>query len=108
MNNKAKIIECSSKGDKRFSSLYAKMPDGFSIEHHYQVNIKGYNTISDSKNKIGKLFDFKTQLRKYKALWLEYLRVNPEFFRYLIQKRKEGYDFNDSFAKPVRRIKLQF
>ena len=28
--------ECSSKGDKRFSALFAVMPDGRTIEQHYQ------------------------------------------------------------------------
>lgn len=35
--------ECSSKGDHRFSALYAKMPDGRTIEMWYQCDIKGYN-----------------------------------------------------------------
>lgn len=35
--------ECSSKGDKRFSAFNAMMPDGRSIEHWYQCDIKGYD-----------------------------------------------------------------
>ncbi|TXI11824.1 MAG: hypothetical protein E6Q68_05200 [Polynucleobacter sp.] len=35
--------ECSSLGDKRFSALYARMPDGRSIEMHYQCDVKGYD-----------------------------------------------------------------
>lgn len=31
--------EVSSKGDKRFSALFAKMPDGRSIEMHYQCDV---------------------------------------------------------------------
>jgi hypothetical protein len=34
--------ECSSKGDKRFSALFATMPDGRTIEQWYQCDIKGY------------------------------------------------------------------
>ena len=45
--------EVSSVGDKRFSAFYAKMPDGRSIEHWYQCDIKGYD-IGGTNWKIGK------------------------------------------------------
>ena len=35
--------ECSSRGDKRFSAFFARMPDGRSIEEHYQCDVKGYD-----------------------------------------------------------------
>ncbi len=35
--------ECSSRGDKRFSALFAYMPDGRTIEMHYQCCVKGYD-----------------------------------------------------------------
>lgn len=35
--------EVSSKGDKRFSALYAVMPDGRTIEQWYQCDVKGYD-----------------------------------------------------------------
>lgn len=35
--------EVSSAGDKRFSPLWATMPDGRTIEEHYQCDVKGYN-----------------------------------------------------------------
>lgn len=34
--------ECSSKSDPRFSALFAKMPDGRTIEHWYQCDVKGF------------------------------------------------------------------
>ena len=34
--------EVSSIGDKRFSALYALMPDGRTIEMWYQCDVKGY------------------------------------------------------------------
>ena len=34
--------ECSTKGDKRFSALCATMPDGRTIEMHYQCDVKGW------------------------------------------------------------------
>lgn len=45
--------ECSSKGDKRFSALYATMPDGRTIEQWYQCDIKGYE-IGGTNWKLGK------------------------------------------------------
>lgn len=35
--------EVSSVGDQRFSAFHAIMPDGRSIEHWYQCDIKGYD-----------------------------------------------------------------
>ena len=35
--------ECSSQGDRRFSAFYAMMPDGRTIEQHYQCDVKGYD-----------------------------------------------------------------
>lgn len=34
--------EVSSRGDQRFSPLFARMPDGRSIEAHYQCDVKGF------------------------------------------------------------------
>lgn len=34
--------EVSSHGDRRFSALYATMPDGRTIEQWYQCDVKGY------------------------------------------------------------------
>jgi hypothetical protein len=36
-------VECSSKGHKHYSAIYALMLDGRSIEAHYQCDVKGYN-----------------------------------------------------------------
>lgn len=35
--------EVSSQGDKRFSAFYALMPDGRTLEQHYQCDVKGYD-----------------------------------------------------------------
>ena len=45
--------EVSSVGDTRFSAFYAKMPDGRSIEHWFQCDIKGYD-IGGRNWKLGK------------------------------------------------------
>lgn len=34
--------EVSSKGDARFSALFATMPDGRTLEMHYQCDVKGF------------------------------------------------------------------
>lgn len=34
--------EVSSRGDQRFSPLFATMPDGRTIEAHYQCDVKGF------------------------------------------------------------------
>lgn len=35
--------DCSTKGDRRFSALVAKMPDGRTIEQWYQCDVKAYD-----------------------------------------------------------------
>lgn len=57
--------EVSSKGDRRFSAFYAILPDGNSIEYHYQCVVKGYSSISAGKGK--------PPLREVADLWSEYL-----------------------------------
>ena len=98
-----KILECSSKGDRRFSALFAKIKmfgvlD--SIENHYQ-NTKR-NNFGD-KVKKGAYVDhiilngvklesrFLTQW--YNLLWVEYLDNNPE----LVEILKKYDDYSDIF-----------
>ena len=35
--------EVSSRGDRRYSPLFARMPDGRTIEAHYQCDVKGFD-----------------------------------------------------------------
>lgn len=63
--------ECSSKGDKRFSALFAVMPDGRTIEQHYQCDVKGYQP-GGRDWKLGKS---KPPIDKNKDLWAEYLAL---------------------------------
>lgn len=39
--------EVSTKGDKRFSALNARLPDGRTIEEAYQLDVKGYRDVSN-------------------------------------------------------------
>lgn len=63
--------ECSSKGDKRFSAFYARMPDGRTIEQHYQCDVKGYD-IGGTNWKLGK---GKPPLINHNKLWEKYLEL---------------------------------
>lgn len=98
-----KYLECSSKGDKRFSAFYAKvsfygMVD--SIEHIYQSVKRDVNG-----NRVGKgrkvnyivingiELNPKYLTPLYKLLWVKYLDNNKELVEYA-----KDYDiFTDSF-----------
>lgn len=94
--------ECSSKGDKRFSALYAYMPDGRTLEQHYQCDVKGYDVGG---------FDWKKGKGKHPMnpevnLWEEYLKLwqiwgenNKELLLELRLKAQEhGNCLSDMFA----------
>ncbi len=73
--------EVSSKGDKRFSALFAKMPDGRSIEMHYQCDVKGYDP--GGRNwRLGKgkppLDLSKDLVKEYQKLWEVWAESNQE------------------------------
>lgn len=86
--------ECSSTGDKRFSAFHAKMPDGRSIEHHYQCDVKGYQP-GGRDWKLGKGKPPLTQMTQealyeaYKALWVTWAKANPHLMMELRSKALE-------------------
>ena len=102
MNNK-KVLECSSKGDKRFSAMYAKV-DVFSvidsIENHYQ---RSKRDAKGNPVKKGQPVDhFVLNNRKfpaamltdlYRLLWIKYLDKNPE----LVEYARQFDEFTDMF-----------
>jgi hypothetical protein len=63
--------EVSSKADKRFSAFYAIMPDGRSIECHYQCCVKCYDP-GGTNWQLGK---GKKGLDPTVDLWSEYLNL---------------------------------
>jgi len=63
--------ECSSRGDRRFSAFYAKLPDGRTIEEHYQCDVKGY----DPGGQNWRLGKGKPALDPNVDLWAEYLML---------------------------------
>ncbi|MDF2880187.1 MAG: hypothetical protein K0R54_744 [Clostridiaceae bacterium] len=108
-----KTLECSSKGDKRFSAFYAKVKvfDKFdSIENHYQLSkrFKDSNgniivplTWKDSKGKTPVCFvvnDIKFETKYlssfYALLWAKYLDSMPSLVKYA----SEFDDFKDMFS----------
>jgi len=84
--------EVTTKGDKRFSSFYAKLPNGKTIEEFYQVDVKGFASIADGKGKKPLNNLSRSQLRKiFISLWVLWAKHNPE----LIMELKEHADANN-------------
>ena len=103
-----KVLECSTKGDKRFSAFYAKVKVfGFedSIEGHYQSckrNKDGYVAGKSKKVELmviptntGKSFTLEPRFLTayYKLLWCAYLDSRPD----LVEIASAYDDFNDMF-----------
>lgn len=107
-----KVLECSSKGDKRFSALYAKVSVNNlfdSIENHYQKakvfkNENGeliqYDNWKDAKGKkpiafniSGCYLPLRFGAMFYSLMWYKYLKTNPSLETVL-----EQFDvYNDLF-----------
>lgn len=101
------ILECSSKGDKRFSALYAKVKvfgvyD--SIENHYQNCKRDINNqVVGKGKKVYKMVIEKTKetielppsflTAYYKLLWCAYLDANPN----LVEYASRFNDYHDTF-----------
>lgn len=101
------ILECSSKGDKRFSALYAKVKvfgvyD--SIENHYQNCKRDINNqVVGKGKKVHKMVIEKTKetielppsflTAYYKLLWCAYLDANPN----LVEYASRFNDYHDAF-----------
>ena len=106
MKNVKRVLECSSRGDKRFSAFYALVEvNGVrdSIENHYQ-NCKrsvvgGVSVVSGKGKKVDhmvlgdKSFSPKHLSSFYNLLWIKYLDKNQN----LVDYAKEFDEFNDMF-----------
>ena len=104
--------EVSSHGDRRFSAFNAIMPDGRSIECHYQCDIKGYD-IGGRNWKLGKGKPPREKMsheeiwQKYLKLWEVWADNNPA----LMQELKEvlvkyNNTLSDKFAStPVNQAR---
>lgn len=94
--------ELSSKGDGRFSALYAKLADGRTIEEAYQLDVKGYRVQSNywGTGKGRPAINGKThdQLwEDYLQLWKTWAEENPQAIEDLRVKAK-GKVLTDRFA----------
>lgn len=97
--------ECSSAGDKRFSAFYARMPDGRSIEEHYQCDIKGYDK-GGTNWRLGKGKPPKNEdvdlWSEYLSLWRKWSEIHPiEMVELAIASRKFDCVLSDRFAKTL-------
>jgi len=91
--------EVSSKGDRRFSAFNAIMPDGRSIEVHYQCDVKGYATWQEGKGKLP-LNESVDLWGEYLLLWREWARNHPELIEELRQLvAPHDNVLSDRFAK---------
>lgn len=81
-------LECSSKGDKRFSAFYARTANGKSIEEQYQAAkiFADGSTGLDWRDAKGRQPINGVQVNAiYKTLWKEYLDLNPHLMNILCQ-----------------------
>ena len=107
-----RILECSSKGDKRFSSLFARVMVNNkidTIENHYQLSKVFLNedgsfytasSWKDAKGKkpvafkiSGKILPLRFGKQYYNSLWYKYLKANKGLEEVLVQYD----DYNDIF-----------
>jgi hypothetical protein len=79
-------LECSSKGDKRFSAFYA-MVNGKSIEEQYQsakIFSSGNDNLFWMKAKGKKAINQEECTILYAQLWNQYIEENPDLLEILI------------------------
>jgi hypothetical protein len=93
--------ECSSVGDPRFSALNAVMPDGRSLEMHYQLDVKGYQP-GGTNWKLGKgkpPLDLSLDLwQAYLHLWRIWAKNNLPLLRQLYTLAQPACILSDCFA----------
>ena len=93
--------EVSSKGDPRFSAFNAIMPDGRSLECHYQCDVKGYDP-GGTNWRLGKgkppLDSSVDTLQAYISLWRVWANNNLPLMRELYVAAKESQTLSDRFA----------
>lgn len=90
------ILECSSRGDKRFSAFFAKV-NGSTIEQIYQSSkIINGKRVDDWRKAKGVKADNHAELTKlYEALWQQYFQENPELYNIIL----EYNGFSDMFGQ---------
>lgn len=94
---KSPYLECSSKGDIRFSPFYAKV-NGKSIEEQYQaakIFEDGSTGLSWQKAKGRKAINLEECICLYDKLWRHYIDEHPDLL--LVLKQASG--LSDMFAQ---------
>jgi hypothetical protein len=84
-HGKAPFLECSCKGDKRFSAFYARV-NGKSIEEQYQaakIFENGSTGLSWKQAKGKEAINMEEVSKLYGDLWWQYLREHPDYFEFL-------------------------
>jgi hypothetical protein len=108
-NENIKGYEVSSVGDKRFSALYAKMPDNRTIEMHYQCDVKGYMPggtnfkLGKGKPPINKNMSEEQLYNEYLHLWKTWMNSSQQNTNAVIELKKKLneqniYTLTDAFA----------
>ncbi|CAG0982133.1 MAG: hypothetical protein OIN86_09920 [Candidatus Methanoperedens sp.] len=95
---KSPFLECSSRGDKRFSAFYARI-NGRSIEEQYQaakVFTDGSTGLHWRKAKGRKATNAAECAALYERLWRQYISEHPE----LLDVLKKASGLSDMFARP--------
>ena len=97
-NQRGTGYEVSSQGDKRFSPLYARLPDGRLVEDAWGQS-KGYANRHAAKGKLAvhEGFDY---WGTYKGLWSQWAEANPGLMADLAQA-SQGQQLVDPFAKTL-------
>ena len=106
--------EVSSKGDRRFSALVARLDDGFTIEEHYQLRVKGWGTLGVDHWKAGKgkppkgTWEGDSLYQAYLALWQTWADSHPDLLLEL-ERHAQRHDgkLSDMFAhgRPVNQAR---
>jgi hypothetical protein len=99
-HGKAPFLECSSKGDKRFSAFYARVKryGGKSIEDMYQaakIFADGSTGLTWRQAKGRKPVNIEDVRILYSHLWNVYIRENPELLKVL----QEASGLSDIFGQ---------
>lgn len=82
----APYLECSSRGDKRFSAFYARV-NGRSIEEQYQaakVFADGSTGLSWRQAKGRRAVNAEACAKLYRQLWEQYIHAHPELLEVLL------------------------
>lgn len=94
----APFLECSSRGDKRFSAFYARV-NGRSIEEQYQAAKRfadGRTGLGWREAKGKQAVNMEEVATLYSRLWNQYIFEHPE----LLQVLQQATGLSDMFGQP--------